>query len=156
MDICYDSTKPTTLLQERAAHRAKIMRTMYPDAIEDLPPSCHVPLGKSVKVNAFVDAYLAGGWTTRSSQTRILIFLRISPTVWYSKRQNIVEVSTCGSEFVDMRILVEMIIVLRYKICLFGVLIDGPCNVFCDNDAVARTAMRAESTLKIALINRLP
>ena len=50
MDICYDPTKLnitelTTLPQERAAHRAKIMRTMYTYAIEDLPPSYPVPLG---------------------------------------------------------------------------------------------------------------
>ena len=47
-----------------------------------------------------------------------------------------------------MLILIEMIIALRFKIRLFDVPIDGPCNVFCDNDAIARTAMRAESTLK--------
>ena len=72
----------------------------------------------------------------------------MSPTVWYFKRQNTVEASTYGSEFVDMRIIVEMIIALRYKLCLFGVPIDGPCNVFCDNDTVSRTDMREETTLK--------
>ena len=70
MDICYDPTKiniiePTTLPQERATHRAKIMPTMYPDAIEDLPPSYPVLLGKSVQINAFVDTDLAGELTTR-------------------------------------------------------------------------------------------
>ena len=102
MDICYDSTKlnitePTTLPQERAAHHAKIMRTMYPDAVENLPPSCPVPLGKSVQINAFVDADLVDELTTRRSQTGILISLNMSPTVWYSKRQNTVEASTYGS-----------------------------------------------------------
>ena len=56
----------------------------------------------------------------------------MSPTVWYSKRQNTVEASTYGSEFVTMRILVEMFIALRYKLRLFCVPIDEPCNVFCD------------------------
>ena len=55
-----------------------------------------------------------------------------------------------------MNILVEMLIALRYKLCLFGVPIDDPCNIFYDNDAVARTAMRVETTLKKALINCLP
>ena len=137
MDICYDTTKLnstelTTLPQERAAHHAKIMRTMYPDAVENLPPSCPVPLGKSVQINAFVDADLVDELTTRRSQTGILISLNMSPTVWYSKRQNTVEASTYGSEFVTMRILVEMFIALRYKLRLFCVPIDEPCNVFCD------------------------
>ena len=124
------------------------MRTMYPDAIEDLSPSCPVPLGKSVQINTFVDTDLAGELTTRRSQTGILIFLYMLPTVWYSKRQNTVESSTYGSEFLAIRIFVGMFIALRYKLRLFSVTIDGPCNVFCDNDAVARIAMRAETTLK--------
>ena len=42
MDLTYDSTKlnitePTILPHECATHRAKCMRTMYPDAIEDIP-----------------------------------------------------------------------------------------------------------------------
>jgi len=104
MDICYDPTKlnttePTTLPQERAAHRAKIMSTMYLDVIEDLPPDYPVYFGKSVQINAFVDADLAGKLTTRRSQTGILIFFNMSPTVWYFKRQNTVKASTYGSEF---------------------------------------------------------
>ena len=59
---------------------------MYPDAIEYLPPSYHVPLGKNVHINAFVDADLVGEVTTRRSRTGILIFLSMSPTVWYFKR----------------------------------------------------------------------
>ena len=31
---------------------------------------------------------------------------------------------------------------------MFGITIEGPCNVFCDNDAVAKTTMRPETTLK--------
>ena len=91
---------------------------------------------------------LAGELITRRSQPRVLIFLNTPPVVWYSKRQNTVESSTYGSEFLAIRILVGMFIALRYKLRLFSVTIDGPCNVFCDNDAVARIAMRAETTLK--------
>ena len=47
-----------------------------------------------------------------------------------------------------MRILVEMLIALQYKLRIFGVPNDGPSNVFCDKDDVARTATRAETTLK--------
>ena len=153
MDLCYDPTRlvitePTILPQERAAFRATIMRSMYPDAVEDIPPNMPVPLGRAVQINAFVDADLAGELTTRRSQTGILIFLNMAPIIWYSKRQTTVEASTYGSEFVAMRILVEMLIGLRYKLRMFGIHIDGPCNVFCDNDAVAKTTMRAETTLK--------
>ena len=47
-----------------------------------------------------------------------------------------------------MQILVEIIIILCYKLKMFGVLIDGTWNVFCDTDAVAKTKMRAGTILK--------
>ena len=36
---------------------------------------------------------------------------------------------------------------LRYKLRMFGVPIDGPTNVFCDNEAVYRNTVLSESTL---------
>jgi hypothetical protein len=66
--------------------------------------------------------------------------------MWLSKRQNSVEASTFGSEFTAMKNAVEIIEVLRYKLRMFGVLIEGPTNVFCDNEAVCKNTMRPEST----------
>jgi len=153
LDICYDPTKleinePTTLPQERAQHRANIMKTMYPDAIDLKPANMPAPRGKSIQINAFVDADLAGESTTRRSQTGIIIYGNMAPLMTFSKRQNTVEASTFGAEFVAMRVLVEMLIGLRYKLRMFGIPLDGPCNVFCDNEAVTKSTMRAESTLK--------
>ena len=36
---------------------------------------------------------------------------------------------------------------LRYKLRIFGVPLNGPCNVFCDNQAVITSSMHAECTL---------
>ena len=47
-----------------------------------------------------------------------------------------------------MRIATEMIEALRYKLRMFGVPIDGPANVYCDNEAVYKNAVIPESTLK--------
>jgi hypothetical protein len=59
-----------------------------------------------------------------------------------------VETSTFGSEFVAMRIAVELIEALRYKLRMFGIPIDGPTNVYCDkNEAVTKNARLPESTL---------
>ena len=62
--------------------------------------------------------------------------------------QNTVETSTFGSEFVAMRIAVEMIEALQYKLRMFGAPIEGSAYVFCDNEAVTKNAMHPESTLK--------
>jgi hypothetical protein len=84
---------------------------------------------------------------TRRSQTGILIFINQAPIIWYSKKQNTVETSTFGSEFVAMRIAVELIEALRYKLQMFGIPIDGPTNVYCDNEVVTKNARLPESTL---------
>jgi hypothetical protein len=80
--------------------------------------------------------------------TGILLFLNSSPIQWYSKSQNTVESPTFGSEFIAMRICVDMIKALRYKLRIFGIPIEGPANVFCDNNSVVINATIPTSLLK--------
>lgn len=152
-DLCFDPTKiniieTNTLPHETAEKKAMNLRELYPDSIESIPSNMPQPLGNSVQLNAFVDADHAGELTTRRSQTGIIVYGNMAPLIFYSKRQSTVESSTFGSEFVALRILVDIIHGLRYKLRMFGVPLDGPCNVFCDNEAVYKSAMRAESVLK--------
>jgi hypothetical protein len=58
-----------------------------------------------------------------------------------------VKVAMFGSEFVALWICKELIVALRYKLCMFGVPIDGPANVFCDNQGVVKNASILELTL---------
>ena len=125
-----------------------MMKKLYPDSIDYLPPNAPKPLGASIQINAFVDSDLAGEQTTRRSQTGILIYCNMAPIIWFSKRQNTVEASTFGAEFVALRTLIEMLIGLRYKLRMFGIPIDGPCNIFCDNEAVTKSSMNPDTTLK--------
>jgi hypothetical protein len=74
--------------------------------------------------------------------------LNSAPIQWYSKAQATVETSTFGSEFIAMRIAVEMIEAMKYKLYMFGIPIDGPANVFCDNKSVVTNSTVPESTLK--------
>jgi hypothetical protein len=106
------------------------------------------PRGSVVSTHCFVDADHAGNRITRRSQTGILIFCNRAPILWYSKRQNTVETSTFGSEFMSMRIAVELIEGLRYKLRIFGIPSDSPTNVFCDTEAVTKNVTLPESTLK--------
>ena len=112
------------------------MRDLYPDAVEEIPPNAPEPRGQEVQINVFVDADHAGNVVTRWSHSGILIFLNMAPISWFSKKQNTVELSTFSSEFVALRIATELIILLRYKLSMFSVPINGPANVFCDNEAV--------------------
>ena len=49
--------------------------------------------------------------------------------MWHSKRQNVVESSTFGSEFVAFSTASELGKSLRYKLRFFVILFDGPANV---------------------------
>ena len=56
--------------------------------------------------------------------------------------------ATFGSEFVALRIAKDLIVALRCKLRMFGVPIDGPADVFCDNAGVVKNTSVLESTLK--------
>jgi hypothetical protein len=86
-------------------------------------------------------------WTELRSQSGILLFCNKAPIIWYSKRQNSVEASTFGSEFTAMKTAIELIESLRYKLRMFGVPIEGPTSVFCDNEAVCKNTTLPESVL---------
>jgi len=120
----------------------------YKGVQEKVPPNAPSPRGLPVQINCFVDADHAGNRVTRRSHTGILIFLNRAPIIWYSKAQNTVETSTFGSEFTAMRIAVEMLESLRYKLRMFGIPLDGPVNTFCDNKSVVTNAVHPASTLK--------
>lgn len=120
----------------------------YPGAKEVIPPNAPAPRGKEVSTTCFVDADHAGCRVTRRSHTGIIIFLNKAPILWYSKRQNTVESSTFGSEFIAAKIAVEMVEGLRYKLRMMGIPLDGPTNFFCDNNSVVQNVSRPESVLK--------
>ena len=119
----------------------------YREAKEDIPTNMPGPLGKAVSTHCFVDASHASDKVTRKSQTGILIFVNRAPTMWHSKRQNSVEVSTFGSEFIALKNAIELVMGLRYKLRMFGIPLEGPSNMFCDNEAVYKNASQPDSTL---------
>ena len=127
---------------------AKTMKDLYPDACDELPPNMPKALGEAVVVTMFVDADHAGNKVTRRSHTGIIIYVNSAPILWYSKRQNTVESSTFGSEIVALRIAMELMESLIYKLRMFGIPIDGEARVFCDNRSVVNSGTRPDSRLK--------
>ena len=120
----------------------------YPDAEEKLPPDMPEPRGKSVVTTCFVDADHAGCKATRRSHSGIIIFVNRAPILWYSKRQTTVETSTFGSEIVAMRIAIELVEGLRYKLRMMGIKIEAPTTVLCDNESAVKNTSRPESPIK--------
>ena len=121
---------------------------LYPGAHEELPPDMPTPKGKPVRITTFVDADHAHDTETRRSVTGILHLLNKTPIDWYSKRQNTVETSTYGSEFVAARLATEQIMDMRYCLRMLGVPMEGPAWLFGDNMSVITSSTLPASTLK--------
>ena len=70
--------------------------------------------------------------------------------MWWRKRQNTVETSTYGSELVVMmRLSVEMIKALAYKLWMFGIeILENKTKIFGDNKSVIINVSAPESALK--------
>ena len=143
--LAFDPQHPT--ISERMFMRHD-WADFYRGAEETIPGDMPPPRGNMMSTHCFVDASHGSDRATRRSQTGIIIFCNKAPIIWFSKRQNTVEASTFGSEFQAMKNAVELVESLRYKIRMFGVPIDGPTNMFCDNEAVCKNTTLPESTLK--------
>jgi hypothetical protein len=84
---------------------------------------------------------------TRRSTTGIMLFINGAPIIWYSNRQNTIETSTFGGEFVALKIAVELNEPLQYKLRMMGIPLDGPTNGFCDKQSVVMNSIITRSML---------
>ena len=123
-------------------------REFYGDVKEAIPTNMPEPRGGSVCLRLFVDSDHAGDKRTRRSRSGYFIFLNSAPIMWLSKKQPTVETSVFGAEFVAMKVGVEALRGLRYKLRMMGVPIDTPSYVYCDNMSVVHNTTKPESTLK--------
>jgi hypothetical protein len=123
-------------------------KPMYGDIKEAIPPNAPVTRGKAIDLRLFVDSDHAGEHFTRRSRTGFVIYLNMSPIVWFSKRQPTVESSVFVTEFVAMKNGIETTRGLRYKLRMMGVAIEVPTYVYGDNMLVVHNTQRPESVLK--------
>lgn len=123
-------------------------KTFYPDATEEIPGNAPEARGRSVQMIVFVDADHAADLQTRKSRTGILLYLNRAPILWYSKRQNSIETSTFGSEFIALKTAIEIVKGMRYKLRMMGVALDGHAHMRVDNMSVVRNTSTPESMLK--------
>ena len=99
-------------------------------------------------MHCFVHSDHAANTVTRRSQTGLLLFVNRAPVTWFSKSQNTVERSIFRSELIALKTAEEHVEALRYKLRMYGIPMEGPTNVFCDNEAVFKNTSIPDSTLK--------
>jgi hypothetical protein len=119
----------------------------YGDASEAIPPDMPTPLGKDVDLRMMVDSDHAGDKTRRRSRSGILIFLNMALIDWLSKRQPTIETSVFGAEFVAMRLGIERLCGIRYKLRMMGIPLTGPSYIYGDNKSAITNSTKPESTL---------
>ena len=72
----------------------------------------------------------------------------MTPIQWIPKKQNTVESSTFGSEFITLKQATEIIKGLQYKLKMLGVPLEGPARLMCDSQSVVMNSSFPESVLK--------
>ena len=120
---------------------------LYGDISEEVPPDAPEPRGFPIVLTALCDASHASNKVTRRSQSGFVIYGNCAPLIWFSKKQATIETSTFGSEFVALRLCIESVIALRYKLRMFGIPVVGPSNVYCDNGSVVNCTAHVEGRL---------
>ena len=122
---------------------------MYRDDTEEMPHRMPPPRGRPVWITAFVDASHGANKVTRKSHSGYIVFINQAPILWYSKRQQTVESSAFSSEFIALKVCVEALEGLRFKLRMFGVPLPRgePSHCFCDNESVVKNTTNVESTL---------
>ena len=119
----------------------------YPHAQEMMPRHMPEALVNYVVIEACVYAYHAGNMANSRLHSDIIIYVNNSPIIWYSKHQNTVEDSSFGSNFFDLRISKEKFEALRYKLRCFGIPVEVPAEVSCDNMSVVKNLSIPTSVL---------
>jgi hypothetical protein len=142
--VVFDPSYP--MLDFESFHQAD-WTDFYVGAKENILSNAPEPRGKPIMMSCFVDADHAGNLVTRRSHMGIIIFCNRAPILWFSKRQNTVKSSTIGLEFIAGTIAVELVEALRYKLWMFGIPLDGPTNMYFDNNSVVINSSHPESTL---------
>ena len=94
------------------------------------------PLVQEVVMRCFEGADHSGDKLTRHSRSGFIIFLHIAPIYYCSKRYNIFQTSTFGSEFMITKLACEYIRGLQYKLRMTGTRFSDPCFVYGNNKLV--------------------
>ena len=124
-------------------------KEFYPDDNKTMTMHTAEALSKYVVIKAYIYYDHAGNMSNRSLHSGIIIYVNNAPIIWYSKFQNIVEDSRFLPEFVALRITTGMIEYLQYKLRCFGVLVDGPSEIFCENKSADMNLIIPTSILNL-------
>ena len=115
---------------------------------EEIPSNMPELRGLGFIMRAKVNVDHASDTMTRHSRTGFLVYLNCAPIYWWSKKQNSVESSSFGSEFIAMKQCCEYVHGLRYKLRMMGISCEDPTFIYGDNQLVLANTTIPDSMLK--------
>ena len=111
----------TPMSHEGIDFKDEYLNECYPDSEEYIDEKTSEAKDEYLHITVFMDTSRAKCLDTQQSVMWILIFLVSAPIFYYTERQNTAESSTYGSEIVAMKISIEHLLVIRYKLRMMGV-----------------------------------
>ena len=148
-ELVFDPSDP--MVDESAFERRDWASSEFGHLLEErkeLPPNMPQPRGAGFVTRAKVDADHAADTITRRSRTGFIVYANCAPIFWYSKKQNSVESSSFGSEFMAMKACCEYLRGYKYRLQMMGIPCEGPSYVYGDNQSVLCNTTMPDSTLK--------
>ena len=116
--MVFDPTYPSIDKTNFQEHEWK---RLYRDVKEAIPSNCPKPLGREVDLRMFVDSDHVTDETKRRSRTGYFIYVNLALVNWLSKKQERIETSVFGAEFVAIKQGMEAVCGLIYKLRMMGV-----------------------------------
>lgn len=147
-EIVYDPTEPEIDPEQFERKDWTSSEFGCVEGQEAIPENAPEPRGRGFVIRAKVDADHASDTVSRRSRTGMLVWLNGALVHWWSKKQNSVESSSFGSEFIAMKQCCEYLRGLRYKLRMMGIPVEGPAYIFGDNQSVLANTTNPDSTLK--------
>ena len=108
-------------------------KDFYKTAKEVIHGNAPEPRGKDIDL---IDSDHAGDTVTRKSRAGFFIFINMSLVSWYSKKQSTIRTSDFGAEFVAMKVAMETVRGLRYKLSMMGIPLEVYTYMYGDSMSV--------------------
>ena len=102
----------------------------YKDAVEHISPNTPLPKGKEMDLHMLIDSNHAGSKQTRRYRTEFMMHMNMSLINWYSKKESAVETLVFGADFVAMKVGVDALHNIQYKLRMMGILVSGPTYIY--------------------------
>jgi hypothetical protein len=113
LKMCFDPTVPYC---DEKAFKECDWKEFYGDVAGAIPSNAPETRSQSVNIRMYVDSDHAGEKRTRRSRTGFFVFINQGLMQWILKRQVTIETLVFGAEFVAMKLGMESLRGLRYKL----------------------------------------